>query len=130
MSLQVLVVDDSGVMRAIVIKSLKVAGLDMGQVHQAGNGQEGLDILEANDVDIAFIDINMPVMDGMEMIERVRQDDRWQNLPIVVISTEGSETRIECIEHHGAKFIHKPFDPETVREALRGVVEIGNAQNA
>ncbi len=127
MSQNVLIVDDSGVMRSIVIRSLEMAGMDMGEVHQAANGQEGLDVLATEDIDIAFVDINMPVMDGMEMIDRVRRGDDLPDLPIVVISTEGSETRIERIEHYGARFIHKPFTPENIRETLKGLVEIRNA---
>jgi len=124
MSVNVLVVDDSGVMRSMVIRSLQMAGMDIGEVYQACNGQEGLDILKAEDVDIAFIDITMPVMDGMEMIEHIRRGGHKPDIPIVVISTEGSTERIDRIEDYGAKFIHKPFTPEKVRETLRGLEEV------
>jgi two-component system chemotaxis response regulator CheY len=121
MSLNVLVVDDSSVTRAMIIKSLRVAGVPLGDVHEAANGQEGLDCLEANWIDLAFVDINMPVMNGEEMIERVKANPAWESLPLIVCSTEGSQVRIERLQQKGAEFIHKPFSPEVVREVVAGV---------
>jgi two-component system chemotaxis response regulator CheY len=118
MALNILVVDDSSVTRAMIIKTLKIAGLPLGEIHQAANGQEGLDELENNWIDLALVDINMPVMNGEEMITRVRERQEWLNLPIVVVSTEGSQTRIERLQQQGAQFIHKPFSPETIREVV------------
>jgi two-component system chemotaxis response regulator CheY len=126
MAMNILVIDDSSVTRAMVIKTLKMAGLAIEEIHQAGDGQQGLDILGQLPVDLVLTDLNMPVMDGEEMIERIRQEPKWANLPIIVISTEGSETRVGRIRELGAKFIHKPFTPETVREiveAFAGVEE-------
>lgn len=119
MSLNVLVVDDSGVARTMIAKTLQLAGLPLGEVHQAANGQEGLAQLEKHWVDVVFVDINMPVMNGEEMIERIRANPAWQDLPLVVVSTEGSQTRIERLQQKGAKFVHKPFTPETVRELVQ-----------
>jgi two-component system chemotaxis response regulator CheY len=105
----------------MVIKTLKIAGLPIGEIHQAANGQEGLDQLEANWIDLALVDINMPVMNGEEMIMKVRERPEWENLPIVVVSTEGSQTRIERLQQKGAQFIHKPFSPETIREVVADI---------
>jgi two-component system chemotaxis response regulator CheY len=121
MALNILVVDDSSVTRAMVIKTLKIAGLPIGEIYQAANGQEGLDQLEANWIDLALVDINMPVMNGEEMIMKVRERPEWENLPIVVVSTEGSQTRIERLQQKGAQFIHKPFSPETIREVVADI---------
>jgi two-component system chemotaxis response regulator CheY len=127
MPLNILVVDDSAVMRSIVIRTLTMSGLDVGEVYQAGDGAEGLEALHQHNVDIAFIDINMPVMTGLEMIEEVRRSPQWADLPIVVVSTEGSDTRIEHIEHEwGAKFIHKPFTPERVRDVVLDITGVIN----
>ncbi len=68
MALNVLVLDDSAVMRAIIIKTLKLTGLPLGGIHEAANGKEGLEVLDANWVDLALVDINMPVMTGEEFI--------------------------------------------------------------
>ena len=123
MALNVLVVDDSGVVRAMILKTLRIAGLDLGEVHQGANGQEGLDVLENHWIDLVLVDINMPVMDGEEMIEAMRANPTWRNLPVVVVSTEGSQTRIERLRQRGARFVHKPFTPEAVREVVAEITE-------
>ena len=128
MSLNILVVDDSSVVRSIIIKTLRLAGVPVGEVHEAANGQEGLDALQGHWVDLVFADINMPIMNGEEMIEQIRANPAWGDLPIVVVSTEGSRTRIERLERKGAKFIHKPFSPEIVREVVQEITGISHEQ--
>jgi two-component system, chemotaxis family, chemotaxis protein CheY len=128
MNFNVLVVDDSQVMRAMVIRSLRLTGLPLGEVHQAGNGAEGLAMLDENWVDLAFVDVNMPVMDGQTMIERVRQQPATADLAVVVISTESSESRIEYLKGLGAAFVHKPFTPETLRETVLQITGVSHEQ--
>jgi len=130
MSLNVLIVDDSAVMRAMVVKSPKAAGLPIGQTLEASNGQEGLDVLGANWVDIVFADINMPVMNGQEMIEKIRATPTWPELPITVVPTEGSKTRIESLRAKHTEFVHKPFSPETVRDVVMNLTGISHEQPA
>ena len=74
-------------------------------------------------MDIVLADINMPVMDGLTMIERLRENPDFAELPIVVVSTESSDARIEQVKNKGVEFIHKPFTPEQVAKAVRGMVE-------
>ncbi len=129
MSLNILVVDDSSVVRAMIIKILKLTGLPLGNIHEAANGLEGLDALEANWIDLIFADINMPVMDGEEMIGHIRANPAWADLPLIIVSTEGSETRIRTlVEEKGARFIHKPFTPETIRRVVLDTLEIEHEQ--
>jgi two-component system chemotaxis response regulator CheY len=118
MALNILVVDDSSVMRAIIIKTLHLSQLPMGEVHEAANGQEALQVIDGNWIDLALVDINMPVMDGEEMINRLRQNPATSDLPIIIVSTEGSESRKEVLMRKGARFVHKPFTPETLRDAI------------
>ena len=118
MPLNVLIVDDSSVTRAMIIKTLKMTGLPLGEIHQAGNGWEGLGLLEGNEIDLAIVDINMPVMNGEEMIATLRANPKWESLPVLVVSTEGSQTRIEQFHRYGAKFVHKPFSPEAVFKTI------------
>lgn len=118
MSLNVLVVDDSAVMRAIIIKTLRLSGLAVGEVHEAANGLEGLRLLDSNWIDLALVDINMPEMNGEEMLDAVRLNPDTSSLPVVVVSTEGSDTRIEMLRNKGATFVHKPFTPERLRETI------------
>jgi two-component system chemotaxis response regulator CheY len=118
MALNILVVDDSSVMRAIIIKTLRLSQLPLGEVLEAPNGQEALRVLDGKWIDLALVDINMPVMDGEEMIDRLRQNPVTEDLPIIIISTEGSETRKEVLMQKGAGFVHKPFTPETLRDTI------------
>jgi two-component system, chemotaxis family, chemotaxis protein CheY len=127
MSLNVLVVDDSAVMRAMLIRTLTLGGLPLTAVHQARHGVEALEILGAHDVDLALIDINMPVMNGEELIARIRADARLAAVTIIVVSTEGSETRIEALREQGASFIHKPFTPEQIRSTVLRVLGVVDA---
>jgi len=127
MSLNVLIVDDSSVMRAMIIKTIRMSGLDLGDVFQAANGREGLDAARENWIDLVVADINMPVMNGEEMIDQMKADPELANLPKIVISTEGSATRIERLEKKGVKFIHKPFTPEIIRDAIQALTGIGDS---
>ncbi|GBC60041.1 two-component system response regulator [Desulfonema ishimotonii] len=125
MVINVLVVDDSSVMRAMIMKTMRMSGLPLGKIHQAANGQEGLEMLKQHWVDLVIVDINMPVMNGEEMIDAMREHPEMKDISVVVISTEGSDTRIERLQHKGAVFIHKPFSPETIRDVVRNTMDIG-----
>jgi two-component system chemotaxis response regulator CheY len=129
MGINVLVVDDSSVMRAMIIKTMKISGLPLGTVYQAANGQEGLDSLKVNWVDLVIVDINMPVMNGEEMIDHMLAHPEMRDISIVVISTEGSDTRIERLQHKGAAFIHKPFTPENIRDTVRRMLNLRDDDN-
>ena len=119
MAVNVLVVDDSGVMRAMIIKTIRLSGLQVGEIHQAADGQEGLEALNQHWIDLVIADINMPVMNGEEMIDHMLKTPDFKDIPIVVISTEGSRTRIERLQNKGARFIHKPFTPEIIRDTVK-----------
>lgn len=126
MSLNVLIVDDSAAMRSIIQKTLLISGLEIGSIYHAKNGEEALQQLEENWVDLALVDINMPVMDGETLISRVRGNPDTAELPIIVVSTESSEARIVQLRSKDVEFIHKPFAPETLRET---VFQITGAEN-
>ncbi len=129
MAMNVLIVDDSSVMRSMILKTLRMSGVSLGEVHNAANGQEGLDILDSNWIDLVFLDINMPVMTGEEMIDKMRERDLMKDIPVIVVSTEGSQTRIDkLMEHDAVKFIHKPFTPEIVRDAVLDVTGAGGSE--
>lgn len=124
MSLNVLVVDDSGVMRAMVARMLRMSGLDIGAIREAANGAEALDALRACPADLALVDINMPVMNGEELVERVRSDPMLRSLPIVVVSTDRSEARSRTLRARGAELVRKPFTPEDLRRSVLRVVRV------
>ncbi|HJX30612.1 MAG TPA: response regulator [Thermodesulfobacteriota bacterium] len=127
MAINLLIVDDSSVMRGMIVKALRMSGIDLGAIYQADNGKEGLERLDAHGIDLAIIDINMPVMNGEEMIDCMRNRPDTSQIPVIIISTEGSETRIEQFKKKGARFIHKPFTPERIRDVINELVGRQNA---
>lgn len=116
--LDVLVVDDSAVMRAMVIRTLRLCGLPVGAVHEAADGAQGLAIAATTRVDAVLADLNMPVMPGDAMVERLRRHPETADVPVLVISTERSTVRIAALQAQGAAFLNKPFSPEQLRDAL------------
>ena len=124
MAINVLIVDDSRIMRTMILKTLQMTGISLGEIFQAGNGREGLESLEQNWIDLAIVDINMPVMNGEEMIDHMRTNPEMKDLPVVVVSTEGSETRIARLEAKGVVFIHKPFQAETIRDTIINLLKL------
>jgi len=127
-SFNILVVDDSAVMRSMIIRILRLTGLSLGEVYQAPDGREGLRVLDEKWVDLALVDINMPVMNGEEMIDNVRSNQTTANLPIIVVSTESNLARIESIRRKHVEFVHKPFSPEVLRKTVLQLTGVPNEQ--
>ena len=114
-----LIVDDSSVMRKIVERSLRQAGLDPLVVFEAGSGTEGLEILRGKQVDLILSDINMPSMDGLEFLRQLRAQDLAPGIPVVMITTESSEEHVKQAIAAGAQgYIRKPFTAEQVKERV------------
>ncbi|MBI1740871.1 MAG: response regulator [Candidatus Koribacter versatilis] len=119
-----LIVDDSSVMRKIVERSLRQAGIELEKVFEASNGAEALGALRDNVVDLILCDINMPVMDGLEFVRQVATVENAKGVPIVMITTEGSESRVVQALSSGARgYIRKPFTPDQVKEHVLPVLE-------
>ena len=122
--LSVLIVDDSAVMRKIVERSLRQAGLELTKVLEASNGAEALALLQRGAVDLILSDINMPVMDGLEFLRQLVSVEATKGIPVVMITTEGSESHVvEAISAGARGYIRKPFTPDQVKERLASVVE-------
>ena len=118
-SVRALIVDDSSVMRKIVERSLNQAGIKLSEVFEAGNGAEALAVLQDNKVDIILCDINMPVMDGLEFIKQLPSVENAKGIPVVMITTEGSESHVVQALSSGARgYIRKPFTLEQIRERV------------
>jgi two-component system chemotaxis response regulator CheY len=114
-----LIVDDSTVMRKIVERSLRQAGLDPLVVYEAGSGSEGLDVLKAKQVDLILSDINMPSMDGLEFLRQIKAQNLAPGVPVVMITTESSEEHVKQAILAGAEgYIRKPFTAEQVKERV------------
>ena len=115
----VLIVDDSNTMRKIVARSLRQAGIDFDSILEAGDGQEALDVLHANQVDVVLSDINMPNMTGLEFLKAKSEDDAIKDIPVIMISTETGADIIDEAKSYGAKgAIKKPFTPDLINETL------------
>ena len=116
---RILIVDDSSVMRKIVERALRQAGLDSLVVHEASNGTEGLDLLRAKQVDLILSDINMPSMDGLEFLRQIQAQKLAPDIPVVMITTESSEEHVKQAIQSGARgYIRKPFTAEQVKERV------------
>lgn len=125
MSFNVLIVDDSFSMRSVIKKVLSMSGFRVDECYEAGNGREGLAILEKEWVDVIISDINMPEMNGLEMLKQMKEHLLYQNIPVIVVSTEGSEDRVNEALCTGAKgFIKKPFLPEDLKKILHDVLGV------
>ncbi len=116
---RVLIVDDSSVMRKIVERALRQAGLDLNRVLEAGSGREGLAVLEREQVDLIVSDINMPNMDGLEFLRQVQSRSLARGVPVVMITTESGEEHVREALAAGAQgYIRKPFTPDQVRDRV------------
>ena len=123
MPANVLIVDDSAIMRRMIKRVLAISGLDVGDVFEAGNGIEALAQMCEHHVHAVVLDINMPVMNGVKLVERMHDDQRLKDMPVVIVSTEGSDTRIEQLMQAGAiGYVRKPFRPEQIRAVLAPVL--------
>ncbi len=128
MSLNILVVDDSATVRAVIKKTLEIAKVPVSELYQAENGKVAMEILSENWIDLVFADINMPIMTGIEMVDKMAEDGLLKTVPVVIVSTEGSATRIEQLKAKGVSaYIRKPFTPELLRSVVDDIVGVENA---
>ncbi len=118
-----LIVDDSSVMRKIVERSLRQAGIEPMVVHEAGSGAEGIELLKTTEVDLILSDINMPFMDGLEFVRQIRAQNLAVGVPVVMVTTESSEEHVRQAILAGARgYIRKPFTTDQVKEHVLPLV--------
>jgi two-component system, chemotaxis family, chemotaxis protein CheY len=121
--IRALIVDDSSVMRKIVERSLRQAGLDPLVVFEAGSGTEGIDVLRTQEVDLVLSDINMPTMDGLEFLRQIGAQNLAPGVPVVMITTESSEEHVKQAIQAGARgYIRKPFTADQIKERVLPLV--------
>lgn len=117
--LNVLIVDDSATMRALLYRVIGLADLPIGAIYQAPNGAEALKVLETQSIQAVFTDVNMPVMNGMELLREMAERPEWEDVLRIVISTDGSRLRREeARDLKVSLYVEKPFRPEVVRDVL------------
>jgi two-component system chemotaxis response regulator CheY len=128
MGYNILIVDDSVIARSVIGKAAVLSDVGTGKIFNASNGAEALEILRDNWIDIVFCDINMPVMSGVEMIERMAEDGVTGSVPVVVVSSDGCLSKINRLKELGVReYIRKPFTPEEIGAALRRLLSDGAA---
>lgn len=120
--LDVLIVDDSAAIRKILQRVLRQADVPLGTVFEAGDGLEALEKLRKEKIGLVLSDINMPNMDGLEFLTKVKAEGIWKDLPIIMVSTEGSQNKVlEAVERGAAGYVRKPFTADQIKEKLAGL---------
>jgi len=123
MSYSILIVDDSMPMRTVLKRSLSAAGYGGARILEAANGREALEIMETDWVDLIMTDYNMPEMNGLSFLKEVKTRALFKDIPVVVISTEGNESKIKEFMDTGASgYITKPFTPEALRDLIVSII--------
>ncbi|MCF8070554.1 MAG: response regulator [Desulfobacterales bacterium] len=123
MSVNILVVDDSIPMRSVIIRTIKSSGFGAASFVEANNGKEALDKMKDDWLDLVVTDYNMPEMDGMTLIQEMKKDSIFKEIPVLVVTTEGSQEKIEeFIEKGASGYIKKPFTPELIRQKLTEIL--------
>ncbi len=124
MDSDVLVVDDSAAIRKILQRVLRQTGMAINTIHEAGDGQEALELLRSRRVDLVLSDINMPKMDGLELLAAIKRSSELAGVPVVMITTEGGETKVaEAVRLGAAGYVRKPFTADQIKEKLAGLLE-------
>jgi len=123
MPLNVLIVDDSAAIRKILERVLRHTDFQLGDVIEAGDGREALEKLNGANVGLILSDINMPNMDGLELLQRVKANNAWRTLPVIMVTTEGSQDKVmQAIQLGATGYIRKPFTAEQIKEKLLGIL--------
>ena len=119
MAFNILIVDDSPAMRRVVRRVVDLSGVDTGKYLEAGNGVEALTVLRSEWVDLIMTDINMPGMDGEELLREVRLDPMLASIPVLVVSTDRSDARVKQMMAIGADgYVSKPFRPAELSQEM------------
>lgn len=119
MNCNVLIVDDSPILRAAVKKVVNMVGIEDDHIFQAGNGVEALEVLEKTWIDLVLLDLNMPVMNGEEFVQQIRERPEHDDLTIVIVSTEANQARLGRLTDLGVTHsLHKPFEPEDLCQLI------------
>ncbi|MCP9291905.1 MULTISPECIES: response regulator [Gracilimonas] len=124
MKINVLIVEDDAAMRVVLRSTVLSADLDVevDEIFEAENGKEGLEILEKEKVDMMLVDIYMPIMDGLEMLDYARDHPEMSDIPAIVVSSENNEDRIDAILRQGMGFVHKPLTHLLLKDKISEMI--------
>jgi two-component system chemotaxis response regulator CheY len=125
MSYNILIADDSSTMRKIIFRTVEMAGLPIRFAFFAENGGEALQILQGEQIDILFLDLNMPEMDGFALLDKMKRDESLRRLPVIIVSAEGCAKKVEKLkEEENLVFIKKPFAPRMIISAFEELLRV------
>lgn len=123
MAYTVLLVDDSETIREAMVRAFAMTRLPMDEILRAANGAEALEVLKSRWVDIVLTDINMPTMGGEELVRAMKADAELSDIPVAVLSSDGSKARIDRLNEMGiVGYLRKPCRPESIRDLLHAVL--------
>ena len=123
MAYNILIVDDSLPMRGILKRIINVSGFKVGQIFEAANGKAALEVIDREWCDLILTDYNMPVMNGLDFLLELKKNDLYRDVPVIMVTTEGSERMVKKFMENGASnYVKKPFTPEAIREKLNKVM--------
>jgi two-component system chemotaxis response regulator CheY len=121
--LDVLIVDDSAAIRKILQRVLRQTDLNLGEIAEAGDGAEAVEILRNRTFGLILSDINMPGMDGLQLLARIKEMDHLKKVPVIMITTEGGQGKVmEAVQLGATGYVRKPFTAEQIKEKLAGVL--------
>jgi two-component system chemotaxis response regulator CheY len=121
-SVDVLIVDDSAPIRKILQRMLGQAGITLGKVTEARDGVEALEKLRDETVQLILSDINMPNMDGIQLLTELKSNMEYKHIPVVMITTEGGEAKVmEALQLGASGYVRKPFTPDQIKAKLSGL---------
>ncbi len=121
--LDVLIVDDSAAIRKILQRVLRQTDISLGEIQEAGDGTEAVEILKNRGFGLILSDINMPQMDGLQLLARIREMDHLKSVPVIMITTEGGQGKVmEAVQLGASGYVRKPFTADQIKEKLAGVL--------
>jgi two-component system, chemotaxis family, chemotaxis protein CheY len=121
--LDVLIVDDSAAIRKILQRVLRQTEIPIGTVYEADDGVEALETLRRQSIGLVLSDINMPNMDGLEFLTKMRAEQVWHSIPVLMVSTEGTQAKVlEAVERGASGYVRKPFTADQIKEKLAGLI--------
>jgi two-component system chemotaxis response regulator CheY len=119
MALNLLIVDDSPAIRKILQRVLLQADVPVGTIYEAGDGVQAIQILESESIHLILTDVNMPNMDGLQLLSQLKASEQWKHLPVIMVTTEGGHAKVmEAVELGASGYVRKPFTPFQIREKL------------
>ena len=128
-SLRILIVDDSPAMRAYIRRTVQLASLPVKNIFEAADGLEALEVVckenrDPNKLDLIFADLNMPVMNGEEFVQKLRENPADAKIPVLIISTDATQKRVTRLRELGAQgYISKPCQPEMIRLKVQQILD-------